>query len=112
MQKNSMKTARTIGRPFQKGQSGNPKGRPLGQKNYSTLYRQAFVKLAQANNVDPHDLEVEIICNAIVRARKGHYVFYKDVMDRIYGKAPAQILNNIPQKGSIASLIKTYSSGS
>ena len=65
---------------------GGP-GRPKGQRNFKTIYRDALVKLAALNKVKPEDLEDDMIQMAIAKARKGDSVFYKDVMDRIHGKA-------------------------
>jgi len=36
------KLIRQRGRPFQKGQSGNPKGRPEGGRNQATIFAQAL----------------------------------------------------------------------
>ena len=72
---------------WKKGQSGNPSGKAVGQKNYATLYRQALIKLAKANKKDPNELELEILSNGIMSARKGDYRFYKDLLDRLLGTA-------------------------
>ena len=88
-EENSTETAdKVIGKPFEPGKSGNPNGRPLGQKNYSTLYREALVKLATMEGVEPDDLELEIILNGLKNAKVSDYRFYKDLLDRIHGKAP------------------------
>lgn len=77
--------------PFKKGESGNPNGRPLGQKNYATLYREALVKLAELNHKSPEELETEIISKGLLSARAGDYRFYKDVLDRLLGTAVQKI---------------------
>lgn len=94
MSENSVETANTdkpsvIGRPFPPGVSGNPNGRPLGQRNYATIYRSALEKLAELNNKTPEELEDEMISKGILNARGGNHKFYADVLDRLYGK-PAQ----------------------
>jgi hypothetical protein len=86
-EKNTDKRLANLRPAWKQGQSGNPSGRPMGQKNYSTLYRDALSKLAKANNLDPDELELEMVSNALLYARKGDYRFYKDVMDRLHGKA-------------------------
>jgi len=73
--------------PYKKGESGNPDGRPLGQRNYATIYKEALVKLAKLNDKSPEELEDEIISSGILNARKGNYAFYKDVLDRLHGTA-------------------------
>lgn len=73
--------------PFKPGESGNPNGRPLGQRNYATIYREALIKLAESNGKTPDDLENEILSKALVSARSGDYRFYKDILDRLYGTA-------------------------
>jgi hypothetical protein len=72
---------------WKKGESGNPKGRPFGQKDYSTLYKEALIKLAKLNNKEPDELELEMISKGILNARAGDYKFYKDVLDRLLGTA-------------------------
>lgn len=74
-------------KPFKKGECGNPNGRPLGQKNYSTLYREALIKLAESKGQAPDELELELISKGIMNAKSGDYRFYKDVLDRLLGQA-------------------------
>ena len=62
-------------------------GRPLGQRNYATIYMEAMRILADKNSTTPEALEAEMIANAAVLARKGDYRFYKDILDRIHGSA-------------------------
>jgi hypothetical protein len=78
-------------KPLKKGETANPNGRPLGQRNYSTIYREALLILADKNATTPEKLEAEMIANAAILARKGDYRFYKDVIDRAYGSAPQMI---------------------
>ena len=67
------------------GQSGNPKGRPIGQRNYKTIYIEALTKLAELNNKTPEEFENEILAKGLLSARSGDYRFYKDVHDRLHG---------------------------
>jgi hypothetical protein len=80
---------------FKKGESGNPAGRPKGAKNYKTLFREAYTAIAKDLRLgkDPDDLLVEILKRGIKEALKGNYPFYKDIMDRLYGK-PKQTIEN------------------
>lgn len=101
MDENSEITAKPRGVPFKEGKSGNPNGRPLGQRNYATIYREALIKLATINNKTPEELETEILSNALLSARKGDYRFYKDLLDRLHGTAQ----NNINISGELESKI-------
>lgn len=74
-------------KPFKKGESGNPNGRPKGQRDYATIYREALIKLATLNDKTEEEIENEILSNALLSARKGDYRFYKDILDRLYGTA-------------------------
>jgi hypothetical protein len=71
--------------PFKEGESGNPDGRPKGQRNYATIYREALIKLASLNYKTPDELEEEILSSGLLNARKGDYRFYKDLLDRLHG---------------------------
>lgn len=61
-------------------------GRPAGQRNYATIYREALIKLGKINNKTPDELETELIASGFASAKKD-YRFYKDVLDRIHGTA-------------------------
>lgn len=71
--------------------SPNPNGRPLGQRNYATLYKEALLKLAKANNKTAEEIEEEMLSKALVSARGGDYRFYKDILDRLYGTAQSKL---------------------
>lgn len=83
--------------PCKPGETANPNGRPKGQRNYATIYREALIKLAEKNDTTPEDLETEIIANGAVLAKKGNYSFYKDLLDRLYGSATQK--TDITSKG-------------
>lgn len=74
-------------KPWKKGDpSPNPSGRPAGQRNYATIYREALQKLAAAKNVTPEELEDLIEQTGLGKALDGDYKFFQDIRDRIHGK--------------------------
>lgn len=76
--------------PFKPGQTGNPNGRPKGRKNFATLYREAIEKIAATTGMEPDAFELEIIEQALRKARNGDIAFYRDTMDRLHGKAESK----------------------
>ena len=72
---------------WKKGQTGNPNGRPFGQRNFNTIYQSALTKLAKLNDKTPEELEDEIISTGLLNARKANFAFYKDTLDRLHGTA-------------------------
>jgi len=74
---------------WKKGQSGNPKGRPKGLRNYRTVFNEAVRKIAKGDtNITPDSIESLIISNAIKNASKGNnFNYYKDIIDRLFGTA-------------------------
>ena len=87
MAENSEKSVKVRGTPFPKGETGNPNGRPKGQRNYATIYREALIKLATMNNMEPEAMETDILLKGLASARKGDYRFWKDLHDRLHGTA-------------------------
>ena len=80
--------------PFQKGQSGNPKGRPVGSKNRSTIAKKWLsVEQNQKNpltNKDEDMSQEDLITLALIKkARKGDVQAYQKLLDSAYG-APVQ----------------------
>ena len=80
--------------PFVKGQSGNPKGRPVGSKNRSTIAKKWLsVEQNQKNpltNQDEDMSQEDLITLALIKkARKGDVQAYQKLLDSAYG-APVQ----------------------
>lgn len=73
---------------FQKGDPRiNRNGRPPGSLSFATLFKKAIKNVAEANKINPDDLEVQLLERGIREAHKGSFKFYKDTMDRVHGKA-------------------------
>jgi hypothetical protein len=76
---------------FPKGVSGNPKGKPKGTESFSTKFYKVIDKLAKQNDLTPDEIEEQLILVGYKKAKDGDYQFYKDLHDRIHGKAPQTI---------------------
>lgn len=80
---------------WRKGQSGNPKGRPKGSRNRSTVAKQ-WLEVAQKikNPITGNDETLEqqdIMTLALIKkAREGDVSAYRELMDSAYGKAIQQ----------------------
>lgn len=111
MGENSRKTAKVVGKPFKAGETGNPNGRPKGQRNYATIYREALEKIAASQNMTPEEIETIMEEAGIRKAIKGDFQFWKDIRDRLHGKAldrasveittPTPLLANVRDNNSI-----------
>ena len=66
--------------------SPNPSGRPKGQRNYATIYREALVKIGQTKGMTPEEVEEEMEKVGLDKALGGEYKFFRDIRDRIHGK--------------------------
>jgi hypothetical protein len=87
-------------KPFEKGESGNPNGRPKGSKNRSTIARQ-WLEVNQ-NLKNPLTGETETMSQEdlmtlalIKKAREGDVAAYKALMDSGYGAPVQQIEQTI-----------------
>lgn len=74
--------------PMKKGETLNPNGRPKGQRNYAVIYREALKNIAKANDKTPEEIEEMLEVTGLKKALKGDFNFWKDVRDRVHGKAP------------------------
>lgn len=88
--------------PWEKGTTGNPNGRPLGQRNYSTIYRDALIKIAKAQGKTPEEIETLMLEAGIKHSIKGNQKFHAYMMDKIHGKTPdiiqAHVVIEPPQR--------------
>jgi hypothetical protein len=101
-------------KPFKKGQSGNPKGRPPGTKNVSTLLKQMLDTLAPGEIVSTKFVRefckgkklvtvadataARILNEALV---KGEPWAIRELLDRTEGKAIASIELSGPDGGPV-----------
>jgi hypothetical protein len=81
-------------KPFDKGESGNPAGRPKGSKNRSTIARQWLEVNQSLKNPLTGEQETmsqeDLMTLALIKkAREGDVTAYKALMDSGYG-APLQ----------------------
>lgn len=89
-------------KPFKKGESGNPAGRPKGSLNRSTIANKWLSTKEQAKNPISGDNESmsqeDIITLALIkRARKGDTAAYKALLDSGYGAPTQQIKTTIEE---------------
>ena len=84
------------GKGFKKGQSGNPKGRPKGVPNTKTrLLRILELVQKKKNPVNGKEENFSIAeqmdMAVIAKALKGDIAAYREIFDRLEGKANQQI---------------------
>ena len=90
--KNSVRPQnKNLNPPMKKGETINPKGRPKGQRNYATIYREALQKIAEVNQQSPDEVENILVQSGLKKALKGDFNFYRDTMDRLHGKPQQKI---------------------
>lgn len=102
--KNVKPKKKVPGRPFKKGQSGNPAGRPVGARDRRTVIWEGLKRIAQKKNLTPEDIEEAIQVAGIEKALKGSFFHYQEVSNGLYGK----ITDNLDIKSggkSLADLI-------
>ncbi|MEP2085062.1 MAG: DUF5681 domain-containing protein [Bauldia litoralis] len=93
-------------KPWKPGESGNPKGRPLGARDRRTVIWEALKRIAEKKNMTPEEIEEAIQVAGIEKAIKGSFLHYSEVSNGLYGK----IIDNVDIKSggkSLADLINT-----
>jgi capsid portal protein len=81
---------------WQKGESGNPNGRPKGTRNRSTIVREWLEVQQSVKNPITGEQEVleqqDIMTLALIKkAREGDVNAYRELMDSAHGKQTNQI---------------------
>ena len=89
--------------PYKKGQSGNPKGRPVGSKNRSTIAKK-WLQVEQdlknpltgeKENMSQEDLMTLAL---IKKAREGDTQAYQKLLDSAYGAPLQQVIQEIVEQ--------------
>jgi hypothetical protein len=77
--------------PCKPGETANPNGRPKGQRNFATIYREAIEKIAKSKDITADEFEIQLVEQAIRKGFNGDTRFYTDTLDRIHGKAQQHV---------------------
>ena len=72
---------------WKKGQSGNPDGKPSGTLDFKTKWFKFIDKVATQNNITPDEVDEQLLAVAFKQAKDANYPFWKDIHDRVHGKA-------------------------
>lgn len=84
--KSTDKRLQNLRAPWKKGESGNPHGRRKGQRDYATIYREALIKIAEADGLTPDEIETRLEEVGLRQALENNFQFWKDIRDRIHGQ--------------------------
>lgn len=87
LETNSKKIARNEKGQLQKGVVLNPFGRPKGSEDFKTKWFKFIDKVAKSNNMTPEEIDEQLLAIGFKKAKEGDYNFYKDIHDRVYGRA-------------------------
>lgn len=62
-------------------------GRKEGSENFATKWRRFIEKIAAKNGITPDEVDEQLYITAFNKAKGGKYLFFKDIQDRLHGKA-------------------------
>jgi hypothetical protein len=84
-------------KPYKKGQSGNPAGKPKGTLNRSTIIKRWLEAAEDVQNPitgkNERLTQADIMTLALIKeARKGNVNAYKELMDSMFGTKPQTII--------------------
>ncbi|MCR2833489.1 DUF5681 domain-containing protein [Parerythrobacter lacustris] len=71
--------------PWKPGQSGNPKGRRLGQRDRKTVIMEALRRIAEKKKMTPEEVEEALQAAGLDKALKGSFMHFKEISDGLYG---------------------------
>jgi hypothetical protein len=67
---------------------GNPGGaRPKGSRDFNTDFDEVVDEIAKENGMTKSEARKVLLKVAFKEAKNGNYSFYKDIHDRVYGRA-------------------------
>jgi hypothetical protein len=75
---------------FRKGNPGGP-GRPAGLRDWSTDFNEAIKVIAKQTGKKESEIRTELLIRGISEARGGNFNFWREIIERDYGKAKENI---------------------
>ena len=66
----------------------NPVGKPPGRRNFITDFEEAIQLIAKAKGESEEDVRQILVIEGYNQASKGSFSFWKEIIDRYYGKEP------------------------
>jgi len=80
-------------KPFKKGYDPRRHVKQKGERSFRKIFEEACREVSKSLNlgVEPDRVMVEIVKRGIKEIFKGNYAFYKDTLDRYFGKPMAKI---------------------
>lgn len=66
-------------------------GKQLGSKHFGTIFDKAIKKIIREKMLNISNPEIDLVVRAIIEALKGNYPYYRDIMDRRFGRPKEQI---------------------
>src|SRR3990167_2696050 len=72
---------------YKKGQSGNLNGKPKGTKSFDTLFEEAIKIIVKEKKIPGLARpEIDLVIKAVNEGLKGNYPYFRDIMDRRFGR--------------------------
>lgn len=83
--------------PWKPGEVVNLKGRGKGVRNFKTIFEEAAREVSKSLKLGnkPDAVQIELVKRGIKGGLSGNFNFYKDLMDRLYGKVEDKVDVNL-----------------
>jgi len=93
MNKKGTKTVGKLHNPDGSFAVGHPPmgGRPLGSLDFKTKWLKFLDKIAEQNGKTRDEMEQQLLTVAWNSASKADYSFWRDIHDRVYGRAESKV---------------------
>lgn len=85
-EKKTDKRLQNLKAPWEKGKSGNSKGRPLGSRDRRTVIWEALKRIAEKKGMLPEEVEAAIQVAGVEKAIKGSFLHFAEISNGLYGK--------------------------
>ena len=69
----------------------NREGKPVGTRSFTSDFDSVIEEIAKANNITNSEARKILIKKAYNEAKDGNFQYYKDLVERVYGKMPDKL---------------------